>query len=70
MKLPLHSDWEDKISEKAKVYPIETKDRQCMDKIFDKLHGQRRLEWTKALMPFSFPMFVVCKNDRDGKPKG
>lgn len=40
-----------------------------MDKMFDKLHNQGHLEWTKALMPFSFPVFVIWKTDQDSKPK-
>lgn len=70
MKLPLRSDWKDKISEKIKVYPVGTRDRQCMDKMFDKLHNQGYLEWTKASTPFSFPVFVIWKTDQDNKPKG
>lgn len=38
MRLPLQSGWESKITGKAKVYPAGLADRECMDKVFDRLH--------------------------------
>ena len=46
MKIPLHSDWELKISGKAKVYPLSTRDQDLVDKTFNKLHQQGQLSWT------------------------
>lgn len=41
MKIPLRSDWENKISTKApQVYPLGIEDRKCVDKTFDKLYEQ------------------------------
>lgn len=70
MKLPLHSGWESKVSEKAKIYPVSLRDCQCMDTVFDKIHCRGRLTWTKASTPFNFPAFVVWKTHRDGTQKG
>ena len=39
-----------------------------MDKLFDKLHEENRLEWTTTSTPFSYPCFVVWRTV-DGKPK-
>ena len=70
MKLPLRHDWQDKVSGKAKIYPLGIRDREVIDKVFDELHEQGRLEWTKEATPFSFPVFVVWKTLIDGKAKG
>ena len=70
MQLPLRSDWESKVSGRAKVYPIGLKDRECMDKTFDELHALGRLHWTKGPTPFSFPVFVVWRPTKDGGRKG
>lgn len=38
MKIPLKSDWKSRVPRKAKVYPLSNKDKEFIDKIFDKLH--------------------------------
>lgn len=74
MKLPLKSDWESRLGSsggKAKVYPLGLRDRQIVDKTFDELHKQGRLEWTSQPTPFSYPVFVVWKdlpNEKKGRP--
>ena len=70
MKHRLRDDWQTRISGKAKVYPLGIRDREVIDKVFNELHEQGRLEWTKESTPFSFPVFVVWKTLVDGKPKG
>ena len=62
MKLTLRNDWQDKVSGKAKVYPLGIKDREVIDKTFDEMYEQGRLEWTTQVTPFSFPVFVVWKD--------
>ena len=37
MRIPLRSDWESRISGKAKVYPLGIRDREVVDKTFDEL---------------------------------
>ena len=70
MKLSLRNDWQDRVSDKAKIYSLDVRDREVIDKVFDKLYEQGRLEWTKELTPFSFPVFVVWKILLNGEAKG
>ena len=70
MKLPLRSDWESKVSGKAKVYPLGIRDREVVDKTFDEMHRQERLQFTSQPTPFSYPVFVVWKTLPDGSRKG
>ena len=67
MRIPLRADWESKITGKPKVYPLGVRDRAVVDKVFDKLQAQGRLEYTKQPTPFCFPVFVVRKGD-EGRP--
>ena len=68
MKIPLKSDWESKISGKAKVYPLSNRDRELVDETFDKLHQLDRMSWSKDATPFSYPVFCVWKT-QNGKQK-
>ena len=70
MKLSLKSDWESRIKNKTKVYPLGLRDREVVDKTFDQLHDQGRLSFTEQPTPFSYPVFVVWKNTPDGQRKG
>ena len=38
MRISLKTDWETKISEKTKVYLLKIKNRDLIDKTFDKFH--------------------------------
>ena len=70
MDIPLVNDWEQIYKPGlARVYPVGRRDREVIDQEFDKLHGQRRLEWTSTSTPFSIPCFVVWKDTPSG-PKG
>ena len=69
MRIPLRPGWESKITGKPKVYHLGIKDRAIVDKVFDKLQAQGRLEYTKHATPFCFPVFVVHKMV-DGKDEG
>jgi hypothetical protein len=44
-----------------KVYPLSQKDRDFVDKEFDKLHEQGQINWTTQPTPFGFPLFVVWR---------
>ena len=70
LRIPLRSDWESRVSGKARVYPLGLKDRKIVDDTFDELHAQDRLSWTTEHTPFSYPVFVVWKDLGDGKRKG
>ncbi len=70
MEIPLLDNWEELYKPgQARVYPLGQRDREVIDKEFDKLYTQNRLEWTTISTPFSFPCFVVWKNAAEG-PKG
>ena len=38
MRIPLRVDWEDYAPSKIRIYPLGIKNKQVIDKIFDKLH--------------------------------
>ena len=62
MEIPLLDNWRDLYNPRqAKVYPLGAKDRQEVDKLFDKLHEQNRMEWTTSSTPFTYPCFVVWR---------
>ena len=69
MRLPLRDDWQSRVSEKVKVCLLGIKDREIIDKDFDELYEQDRLEWIKEATPFSFPVFIVRKACRIAKQK-
>ena len=66
MRIPLRSDWESKVSGKAKIYPLGAKDRKIVDDTFDKLHALDRMSYTTDSTPFSYPCFVVWRPMPDG----
>ena len=43
----------------AKVYPLKPADREFLDKEFNKLHDQGRMEYTSQPTPFGWPVFVI-----------
>ena len=59
IQILLKSDWESKVSRKAKVYLLSVKDRKLVDQTFDKLHELRRMSWSKNATFFSYPVFYV-----------
>ena len=61
MSIPLVDDWQAKGRFAAKVYPLSPKDKAAVDAVFDELHAQGRMEWTKEATPFASPVFVVWK---------
>lgn len=69
MKIPLKSDWEQRVTGKAKVYPLGAKDRDLVDDTFNELHRAGKMSWTNESTPFSYPVFCVWRNV-DGKRKG
>ena len=63
MRIFLKSDWKDRVSEKTKVYSLEVRDRELVNKIFDELHEQRRMSWTDVFTFFSYSVFCVWKKN-------
>ena len=67
MRISLKSDWEQRISEKTKIYSLNKKNRKLVDEIFDKLHESDRLSWTDEFILFSYFVFCVWKEINDKK---
>ena len=69
LRIPLVDEWQStKLT--TKVYPLSQKDRDFVDKEFDKLHEQGRMDWTTQPTPFGFPVFVVWRTVHvDGIPQ-
>ena len=55
------------VSKPGRVYPVGQKDREVIDKTFDKLHDQGKMTWSTMPTPFSYPVFVVWKDTADGR---
>ena len=70
MRIPLRSDWEDKILKIARVYPLGNKAKEIINKIFDKLYNQGRIDQTNKATPFSYPIFVVQTTKANSTRKG
>jgi hypothetical protein len=72
LRIPLVDGWQSfKLT--MKVYPLSQKDRDFVDKEFDKLHRQGRINWTTQPTPFGFPVFVVWRTvyvDKVAQRKG
>ncbi|KAH5621114.1 hypothetical protein HBI23_240920 [Parastagonospora nodorum] len=69
MQVPLKQGWENhKFS--TKVYPVGAKDKEVIDKVFDKLHDDGRMDWAQRFTPFGVPVFVTRKTgvDDNGQP--
>lgn len=70
MKVYFKSKCEAKISAiKPRVYPLRNDFCRVVNKTFDKMHRQGRLNFTTNCSPFSFPVFVVRKPNGNGKKK-
>ena len=55
--------------EAHKVYPLSPEDKAFVDKEFDRLHQQGKMEWTVEPTPYGFPCFVVWRTVHlPGKP--
>ena len=60
MTIPLVNGW-DPTKVAAKVYSTTGKDCDKIDKAFDKLHNQGRIEFSNEPTSFSYPVFVVWR---------
>jgi hypothetical protein len=57
MRIPLKLGWENQ-NMFTQVYPLSLRDKEEVDKTFDRLHEQDKVEWPAGLTPFGFPVFV------------
>ena len=69
MRIFLKTNWKFKIKEKIKMYSVEIKNKEIIDKTFNKLHDEKKLSWITDFTSFSFSCFVVWKNSFDQKKK-
>ena len=62
MEIPLVDNWQEiyKVGQ-IRVYLVDIRDKEVIDKVFDKLHKQGRIKWTTISTLFSFPCFVVWR---------
>ncbi|SLM35364.1 probable transposable element [Lasallia pustulata] len=60
MTILLVDEW-DPTKVAAKVYSTTGKDRNKIDKAFDKLHNQGRMEFSNEPTPFAYPVFIVWR---------
>ena len=67
MRISLKFDWKSRIISKVKIYSLDQRDRNLVDKTFDELHEQDRLSWITDSTLFSYSAFVVWKNVDDEK---
>ena len=71
MDIPLLDNWKELYKPgQARVNPIGQRDREVIDKSFDKLHVQDRMYWTNEATLFTYPCFVVWKDLGNRKLKG
>ena len=45
----------------TKVYPVGPQDRTIIDKEFDELNRQRKMQWTKGFTKYKYPVFIVWR---------
>ena len=64
MTIPLKSDAK---PDPHRVYPLGKPDQEFVDKEFDKLQMEGKLEWTKKPTEHSYPVFVVWRTVRNSK---
>ena len=69
MAIPLRNDWQDHVKSNARVYNLSTKDREVIDKVFNRIHTQGRITWSDTPSLFAHKVFVVWKEHLDGKIK-
>ena len=69
MSIFLKFDWKSQINNKIKIYSLDQRDKNLIDKTFDDFHEQNRLFWIIDLTSFNYSTFVVWKNVNDKKSK-
>ena len=67
MKISLKSNWKKRVSKKTKMYSLNAKNEELMNKTFDDLHRIDRMFWTNQSSSFFYSCFCVWKNVDDEK---
>ena len=65
MRISLKSDWKTRVFDKIKIYSLEIKDRELIDKTFDELHRTDKLFWINESTFFSYSIFCVWKTIKE-----
>lgn len=61
MKIPLKSDWESKISGKARIYPLSIKNKEFVNQTFDKLYELSQMLCNRSTTSLSYLVFCIWK---------
>ena len=72
MKITLRNNWQTRLpsNNRAKVYPLGIADKAVVNKTFDELYRQGKLEYITQPTPFSYLYFVIWKTLPNGERKG
>ena len=61
MKISLKDNWQFKVIEKFKIYSLNTKNKEILNKTFDDFHEKNRFKWTDKTTFFSYSVFIAWK---------
>ena len=68
MNISLFDNWRELYkSDQTRVYSLDQKNKNIIDKKFDKLHAQDRMKWIIIATLFSFLYFVIWKTISKGR---
>ena len=68
MRVPLVEGWQNQ-KIKSRMYPLSSRDREVLDKVFNELHRQGKMVYATKPTPFAHPVFVVWRTVK-GQQKG
>ena len=69
MRIFLKSNWKNRVFDKTKIYSLDARDRELVNKIFDEFHEQKRMLWTDISTSFSYSIFCVWKKNVNDESK-
>ena len=62
MNISLFDNWRELYkSDQTRIYPLDQKNKNVIDKKFDKLHAQDRIKWIVTTTFFFFSYFIIWK---------
>ena len=69
MKIFLKSNWESRVTEKAKINSLRLRNKQFVNNIFDELHKIEKLSWITKSTSFNYFFFCVWKTTSNNEKK-
>ena len=69
MRIFLKSNWKNRVFDKIKIYFLNVRDRELMNKIFDEFHEQKRMSWTNISTSFNYSIFCIWKKNVNDENK-